>query len=249
MRTAPEVHPPLAVRSPLRRHPLDLIVDRPRREAALAVAAAWIAFMAALVVGGEVVDAGSFLIGGVSGALIVWLGFAAASRCRTLPANANAARLVGLTLAVGVGVGLANLASNWAIAVVDPALRALLVERFTAVPRENALFVAPIAEEVAMRLFFLSAIAWVVSRFTKRAGLVFGIALGVSAVFFALLHLGRPFPEDPALANFYGAALIVKYTVVGLPFGFVFWRWGLPYAILCHAVTNLTHFALQGVFF
>jgi hypothetical protein len=239
------------VRSPLRRHPLDLIVDRPRREAALAVAAAWIAFMAALVVGGEVVDVGSLIIGGVSGAVIVWLGFAAASRCRTLPASpgANVSRLVGLTLAVGIAVGVANLASNRAIAAVDPALRALLAERFTTVPRENALFVAPIAEEITVRLFLLSAIAWVVSRFTKRAGLVFALALAGSAVVFAMMHLDRPYPDDPALASFYRGALMVKYTMVGLPFGWVFWRWGLPYAILCHAVTNLTHFALQGVFF
>lgn len=249
MTHAPEAHPPLAASSPSRRHPLDLIVDRTRREAALAVAAAWLAFMAGLVVGGEAVDFGSFVIGGVSGAVMVWLGFAAASRCRTLPANANPARLAGLALAVGVGVGLANLASNRAIAAVDPALRALLAERFATVPRENALFVAPIVEEIAVRLFLLSALAWVVSRFIKRPGLVFALALAGSAVFFALLHLDRPYPDDPGLANFYGAALVVKYTVVGLPFGWVFWRWGLPYAMLCHAVTNAVHFALQGVFF
>ena len=37
---------------------------------ALAVAAAWCAFMAGLLVGGEVADAVSFVIGAVSGAAI-----------------------------------------------------------------------------------------------------------------------------------------------------------------------------------
>jgi hypothetical protein len=104
-------------------------------------------------------------------------------------------------------------------------------------------------EEVVVRLFLMSAIAWAASRFTKRVGLVFAIALAGSAFFFALPHLGRPFPEDPTLASFYGAALVVKYTLAGLPLGWIFWRWGLPYAILCHIAANAIHFALQGSLF
>ncbi len=64
-------------------------------------------------------------------------------------------------------------------------------------------------------------------------------------MFFAALHLGQPFPDAPALANDYRAALLAKYTLAGLPLGWIFWRWGLPYSILCHAAANAAHLALQ----
>lgn len=251
MQNARDLHPPLAASSLLRRHPLDAITDRPRREAALAVAATWVLFMAGLAVAGEVLDPISFVIGGVSGAALIWLGFVAASRCRTLPAGAkaNPARLVLLAIAAGVAMGLANLAANWAIAASDPALRTLLADRIATVPLPRAVFAAPVVEEVAMRLFLLSALTWVIFRVTRRVGLAFALALAGSAFLFATLHLDRPMPADPVLANYYRVALLAKYTLIGAPLGVIFWRWGLPFAILCHAATNATHLALQhGVF-
>jgi hypothetical protein len=233
------------------RHPLDAIVDRPRREAGLAVAAAWLAFMAGLLVGGEVEDPASFAFAGASGAALVFLGFAAASRCRMLPRSLSVQRyrLALLSVALGTALGLANLAANWVIAAGDPRLRALLVERIATLEPLEALVASPIIEEVAVRLFLMSAMAWIVSRFTQRAALAFAIALVGSALFFALLHLVRPFPDDPMLANYYRAALVTKYTLAGVPLGWIFWRWGLPDAILCHAAANAAHFALQKSIF
>jgi Type II CAAX prenyl endopeptidase Rce1-like len=49
---------------------------------------------------------------------------------------------------------------------------------------------APLVEEIAVRLFLMSTIAWVVFRLTKRAWLAFAIALLLSSLVFALLHLG-----------------------------------------------------------
>jgi hypothetical protein len=65
-------------------------------------------------------------------------------------------------------------------------------------------------------------------------------------VFFATLHLARPLPDAALLATVYRAALLVKYTAAGLPLGWIFWRWGLPYSILCHAAANAAHLALQN---
>jgi hypothetical protein len=207
--------------------------------------------MAGLLVGGEVEDPASFAFAGACGAALVFLGFAAASRCRTLPRSATVhrGRPALLSLALGTALGLANLAANWVIAEANPTLRALLVERIATLEPLDGLVAAPIVEEVAVRLFHMSTMAWVVFRLTKRAGLAFAIALVGSAFFFALLHLGRPLPEDPMLANYYRAALITKYTLAGVPLGWIFWRWGLPYAILCHVAANATHLALQeGLF-
>ena len=233
------------------RHPLDAIDDRPRSEATLAVAAAWIAFMAGLMVGGDLTDPVSVAIGGVSGAALVFVGFAAAWRCRTLhrSATVNRLRLTLLALAVGATLGLCNLAANWTIAAADPRIRAVLVERMATLAPLDALIASPIVEEVAVRLFLMSAMAWVVLRVTKRTGVAFAIALIGSALVFALLHLGRPFPGDPVLANYYRAALMTKYTLAGMPLGWIFWRWGLPYAIVAHAAGNAAHLALQDALF
>jgi hypothetical protein len=233
------------------RNLLGTILDSRHKGAALAVVAAWLAFMIGLAVDGTVDGPISFGVAGAVGVVIVVLGFAAASHYRLLPqrSNKHRARLVFLSLAVGAGVGLVNIAANWGIAQADPALRALLVERMMAMQPWKVLVAAPFIEEVVFRLFVMSVMTWVVYRFRKRAGLAFAIALIGSAAIFAFPHLGRPLPDDSMLAGYYLAALMTKYTLLGVPLGWVFWRWGLPYAIICHSAANATHMALQwGVF-
>jgi len=227
---------------------LNAIVDRSRREAALALSAAWLAFLGGLLLGGEIEDAPSIALAGAGAAVLVFLGFAAASRCRTPPPSSNAhrTRRALLSLVAGTALGTANLAANWLIAQSHPALRALLAERVATLGPLPALVASPIVEEMGLRLFLMSALAWVASRFTKRAELAFAIALVGSALFFALLHLDRPVPNDALLTTYYRAALVTKYTLAGLPLGWIFWRWGLPYAILCHVAANAAHLALQG---
>ena len=233
------------------RNLLGTILDSRRKEAALAIVAARLAFVIGLVVDGTVDGVTSFGVAGAVGAVIVVLGFAAASRCRMLPqrSNEHGIRLIFLSLAVGAGVGLVNLAANWGITEVDPALRAQMVERVMAMRPWEALVAAPITEEVVFRLFVMSVMAWVVYRVTKRAGRAFVIALIGSTAIFAFPHLDRPLPADPMLANYYRAALMAKYTLLGVPLGWAFWRWGLPYAILCHSAANATHMALQWLVF
>ena len=229
-----------------------LVVDRPAREAAAALAAAWTSFLAGLLVApGEVTGAASLLIAGAVGAVLVVVGFAAASRCRPLPRRSPPQRLRLLLLALGVGVaaGVGNLAANAALASLDPAIRAVLLERFARIDAVTAIVGAPLVEEVALRLFVMSAIGWVVSRFTSRGNTIFAVAALLSAVAFALLHLDRAFPLDPAVARLYAGGLVLKYTLAGLVQSWAFWRWGLPYAIASHAAVNATHGALEPLVF
>ena len=235
-------------RPPARRDPRS-----PAQRSSFPIAAAWLSFMAGLVIGDDVEGATAVSVGGVIGAALVVVGFAAASRCRVLAQHTNTRwlRLGGLSLAIGAGLGLVNLAANRGIAGADPVLRTLLVERMARLdPRPwEALFAGPITEEVVFRLFVMSVIGWVACRVTKSANVAFVAALIGSAVLFAAPHLERPVPDDPMLANFYRAALMTKYTLLGVPLGWVFWRWGLPYAILCHSAANATHWVLGSVVF
>jgi hypothetical protein len=181
-------------------------------------------------------------------AAFVLLGYAAASRTRTLSRTGTVTptRLVALSLGIGAVLGVANLAANWAIAEAHPMFRALLTERMAVIRPRDAIVAAPLVEEVAVRLFLMSVMAWIGFRLTSRAGAAFAVALIGSSLVFALLHLFRPIPGDPALANAYRAALVVKYTLAGLPLGWIFWRWGLPYSMLCHGAANAAHISLEG---
>lgn len=67
------------------RNLLGTVLDSRRKEAALAVVAAWLAFVIGLVVDGAVDGVTSFGVAGAVGAVFVVLGLAAASRCRLLP--------------------------------------------------------------------------------------------------------------------------------------------------------------------
>jgi len=227
------------------------ILDSRHKQSVLAVVVAWLAFMLGLLVDGTVDGLMSFGLAGTLGAVIVVLGFTAASRYRSLPQRSfrHGVWLVCLSLAVGMGVGLVNLTANWGITEANPALRAELVERIIAKQPWEVLVAGPITEEVVFRLFILSGIAWFVHRVSKRPGFAFAAALLVSAVIFAIPHLERPLPDDSMLVNFYLSALLIKYTLIGVPLGWVFWRWGLPYAIICHSAANATHMALQWVVF
>lgn len=220
-------------------------------ERALAAAASWLAFMAGLIAGGDVVDLPSFAIGAATGAAFVVLGFAAAWRTRTLrrAAGSDRVRLAAISLAVGVVAGLANVAANRLIASAHPAIRELLIQRIAALGPLVSVVAAPLTEEVSVRLFLMSAIAWLMSRVTRNPAAVFAVALLGSSLVFAVLHLGRPFPGDPALARYYRAALLTKYTLAGLPMGWLYWRWGLPYAMVCHAAVNAIHLVLQRAVF
>jgi membrane protease YdiL (CAAX protease family) len=213
----------------------------------LAIVGAWLAFMIGLAADGTVDSPASFGVAGTVGAVIVAVGFAAASRCRRLPqrSHSHRVRLVVLSIAVGGAVGLVNLATNWAITEADPALRALLVERIKAKEPWEVLVTAPMMEEVVFRLFVMSVMAWLVYRNAKREKHAFAIALVGSAVIFAVPHLERTLPDASMLAGYYVAALMIKYTLLGVPLGWVFWRWGLPHAIICHSGANATHMALQ----
>lgn len=213
----------------------------------LAIAAAWLAFMIGVSIGGEIGDFVSLAIAAAAGAAFVLLGFAAAWRRRPLPRRDTTQRLqfAVMAIAIGVAFGAANLAANWLIAQRDPAIHAVLAERMATLQPLNGIVAAPLVEEVVVRLFLLSVVAWLAFRLTKRERAAFVIALFGSALVFGLLHLDRPFPGDPALASYYRGTLLVKYTLAGLPLGWVFWRWGLPYSILCHAAANAVHLALQ----
>jgi membrane protease YdiL (CAAX protease family) len=236
----------------LRTLPSRILIDRSPREAAAAIGACWLVFLLALpFTEKDGVDVASMLIGGLIGLGIIVTGFAAVSRCRPLPVrdNPERIRLGALAIAAGAAMGIVNLGVNVAMGAAHPAIRQAMSERLTAVPPLRAMFAAPVLEEIAFRLLFLSVLVWLLTRLTKRPRASFLLAMGVTAVLFGAVHLDRPMPDDAWLAQLYSIGIVVKTSAMGLVLGWSYWKWGLPYAILLHSAANAAHLLIDPLFF
>lgn len=124
--------------------------------------------------------------------------------------------------------------------LLKTALKTTQMENFT------ASFYGGINEELLMRLFGISVIAWLLARAWHTASglpttVDFIIANIVMAVIFAIGHL-------PALKSLLGniTRVILLRTlllnmVIGLICGYVFWRYGIEGAILTHFVADIIY--------
>ena len=181
-------------------------------------------------------------IGSVAGAVLVFIGFLAASRCRRIPEHPVRirVRLVLLSAAAGGVLGLVLVAALVFLAHHEPALHARFANRLSEPAwRPLALaFESSVLEEVVFRLFTMSAIAWLAGRLIRSPGVTLLTSVFLSAILFGLAHLPAWLAAAPPTAPLI-AAVIFLNGIGGGVFGWVFWRWGLPYAIICHFVGDL----------
>lgn len=122
-----------------------------------------------------------------------------------------------------------------------------------AVARWQALlasFYGAVTEELLLRLIFMTLIAWLLVRLLGEAEIVpremlFSTAIVASAVLFGIGHL-------PAAAAVWGLTPPVVMRVVllnaaaGVPFGFLYWRWGLEYAMIAHFAADVALHVVGG---
>jgi hypothetical protein len=217
---------------------IDAVADRSGKDWALAAAATWLAFCLALALALPQPPNPTYLaLGALAGAAAIVAGFSGGSGLRRVPSRPGRqrVRLAGLSLLAGVLLGALLLAALIAFASVEPSLRARFAGRLAEPAwRPWALgFESSILEEVAFRLFAMTVVAWVAARFVKRAGAVLGIGLAASALLFALAHLPAWAAATHATPGLVAGVLLLN-GLGGLLFGWIFWRWGLPYAMLCH---------------
>ena len=217
------------------------------------VGATWVLFLFALPsLEGQGFGLETLVGGGLIGLPLVVFGFLTASRCRAVSEqdNARRAKLAIVALLAGIGLGAVNLGANVALAAADAAIRALLHEHFAEPLTWARVVSVAVVEEIAFRLFLMSVVAWIAARFLNKARTVFLTALIVSAFLFAVVHLlGRPLPTHSAVAALYALGVVVKSGVAGLVLGWVFWRWGLPYAMVCHFAANGLHKVFEPMLF
>jgi membrane protease YdiL (CAAX protease family) len=192
-------------------------------------------------------DGSGAVLGGFSALVASALGLAAVARARPLPRRTAAEHLwlTALALSAGVVVGIANLGANYSMSLMDRTIREQMVTRWAEFSSWSVVVVEPIMEEIAYRLVLLGGLAWIVSRFTDNRRTIAYLALGVSALLFGVAHVFYGGVDAPL----YAVGMAVKSSAGGVAFGWVFWRWGLPYSIVCHCVANATHLLLMPALF
>ena len=91
----------------------------------------------------------------------------------------------------------------------------------------------------------MSAIAWATSRVTRDRRTIFIVALGLSSAIFGIAHIFYGGVHAPL----YQVGIALKTGVLALSLGWIFWRWGLPYAMVAHCTANAVHLVLWPVVF
>lgn len=113
-----------------------------------------------------------------------------------------------------------------------------------------ASFYGGITEELLLRLFVMTSIAWLLWKLglkagEKPSGWAFGGAIVLAALLFGVAHL-------PAAAAIWTLTPIVVVrtlllnSLVGITFGFLYWQWGLEYAMLSHFCADIVLHVIGG---
>jgi membrane protease YdiL (CAAX protease family) len=194
-------------------------------------------------------DGSGAILGGAFAFGAVALGLAAVADARPLPRRSGKERfrLMGLSLVLGVALGLANLITNYGIALLDDAIYRQMTEQWSQFSAWSVIFAGPMVEEIGYRLVLMGGAAWLLSRFTHDRRVVFLVALAVSALLFGLAHV---LPSSrPTTGVLHATCVVLKSSAAGLVLGWVFWRRGLPYSIACHGTANAVHLLVAPVLF
>jgi CAAX prenyl protease-like protein len=159
------------------------------------------------------------------------------SRFRPARVSAHSRRAFYAGLA-GVTVGLVVVIQTLILATFDQDLRqryAMFMGEPWWPPLLRA-FSAGVIEEVLFRYIGIAAVAALAFRRLGNADRAYRIALVSTAVVFGVLHF-------PGL-TLAGVVVVLVNTAAGLLFGWIYWHWGLRYAILCHFLGGLVNQSL-----
>lgn len=163
--------------------------------------------------------------------------------------------LPALTRRTLISAALAGSATGLLLLVLDRLIQLWMPPGIQALPASIALwkrllaaFYGGITEELLLRLFTMTLIAWIIWKVVYKAQLppnaiVFRAAIVAAAVLFGIGHL-------PAAALFWPLTPLVVARVIalnalgGIAFGYIYWQWGLEYCMLAHFCADLL---LHGV--
>lgn len=152
---------------------------------------------------------------------------------------------ISIALALGAGAGLVIVAlDKLAFAPFMPPLKNPELEHGAELWKGIlASLYGAIGEELLLRLFIMTLITWLLWRLTAHKrhpapSWIYWAAIVLSGILFGLGHL----PTTAALWELTFTVIsrgIVLNLIGGLAFGWLFWRWGLEYAMLSHFAADI----------
>lgn len=164
-----------------------------------------------------------------------------------LPANWKKNLLISALIGIAAGFGLLLLGEY----VFGPLMEHDLIAsgynldvKFTALDGLLVSFGAAINEEIMLRLFLLSALAWIgIKLFRQSSGtgfliILWGANLG-STLFFGALHISNLFILEMPLTFAVVGSTIAMNGLIGLVFGWLYWKYGLESAMISHFFVDI----------
>jgi membrane protease YdiL (CAAX protease family) len=158
------------------------------------------------------------------------------------PPELKAIVVAGVLVGAAVGAVLVAIEALFFLRDLPPAMQQLfeipLWKRLLA-----GLVYGGVTEELLMRLFLLSLVAWLLGRWWKTADGTpatgaFWVAIVVVAILFGLGHLPATAAIAPLTETLVLRALVLN-GVAGVAFGYLYWRHGLEAAMLGHMSAHL----------
>ena len=151
---------------------------------------------------------------------------------------------LGLSLVFGVVFSL----DYWTFGAVMPELRAGL-DKITLNNWLGSVLYGGIVEELMLRLFFMSLIAWMLQKLLKKQTTGILVAANViAAVLFAAGHL----PATWALFGSLSPMLLFRCFLLnggfGLFFGWLYRKHGIQYAMIAHATLHIVSKLIWTIF-
>lgn len=118
-----------------------------------------------------------------------------------------------------------------------------------------AMFYGGITEELMVRLFGMTLVVWLLTRITKKEkdnipDSFYYIAIFITAILFGLGHLPATMEIFGELNGIIILRAIVLNGLLGLWFGYLYWRKGLEYAIVAHMSADFfIHVVFMQIFY
>lgn len=109
--------------------------------------------------------------------------------------------------------------------------------------RALTMFYGGIVEEVLLRLFLMTLLVWVMSRFLRNRTpippYVYISAIFMAAILFGLGHLPATLMIFGELTPLLIVRALVGNGLLGIFFGFLYWKKGFEYAVIAHMAGDL----------
>ena len=167
-----------------------------------------------------------------------------------LPLPKLSPKLLAAMIATGFSAGLIIIGLD---ALFQPLLPPAIQGEVPQIARWKgflASFYGGITEELLLRLFFMTFITWITWKiFMRGKGMptnkIYWVAILLAGILFGIGHL-------PAAALIWPLTSVVVFRIIllnaipGLAFGYLYWKWGLEYAMLAHFSTDIMLHVIWG---